>query len=236
MRSIKSKLILLVAIIAIIPLSFAGCGDDWVDYSTYTQDIFISDYTLPENFTIYYGTNDTSTPGGTSTQIRTTKIGNDWYTKSGTDNEYFFKYNYENNYTEYEMIDGTWTEQRTCDFEQMISPVLISRSGYSLCFHFLKNIVTDANSTLSETPVYQGTQNSTTWAAGYSITCEKYYAYSGSESSSYFHQYTTWMHPDYSICLRYLLQIDNYSYYYTAFSFSTSIQSWSDVNITAPQA
>ena len=50
----------------------------------------------------------------------TIKIGNDYYTKDRYGDEVFFKYKAEDEWAQYDMEDGAWSEAGSCDYEEVI--------------------------------------------------------------------------------------------------------------------
>jgi len=128
MRTLKKIIVLLI--LAVSPLLLVACGDNNNNNNEDPQTMFISDYTLPENFVMTLQLSDTSifNPGN-PWYFKTAKIGNDWqiieYDRNLGTNEqvtHFFKYistNQYNHYT-YNYKTSSWVKGSTVNFQEMV--------------------------------------------------------------------------------------------------------------------
>ena len=218
----KLKASLLALILLPSVLLFAGCTVFGIDFggegdgeiTEPTQNIFLSNYVVPENFTITFGSD-------AEHRATTTKVGNDWYTVTYTDDEYFFDYVEDNKYNEYKVVDETWALQGEVNFEEMVSS--LSHDNYQ--YNFYPILIFDDVATLSATDTL--TVGTTTY------TVNRYYK--ELNLSSTFQSDTYYMHQTYTnICLKYTLYVDGFTYNYTATNFSTTVDSFSGAGITIP--
>lgn len=179
-----------------------------------TQHVFLSDFAIPQNFTITFGSD-------AEHLATTTKVGDSWHTKTYTDEEYFYAYQAENSYMEYEKTEGVWTQTEQVNFEEMTSVLRHSNYGYN----FYAILIFDEEATL------QGQENLTINGTTYE-TDQYYKEYN---VSSTFQSDTYYMHPNYeNICLKYVLYVDGFTYNYQATNFADDVQSFAQQNIETP--
>lgn len=231
MKNLKKLMILFLIVPVLITFascSFGGGNSNGNNNGNQNQDR-ISSYTLPQNFKIEFG----YTNGSTQTKATTVKIGNDWYTKTITGPEYFFKYKKSDDGFDYKVYlfnNSQWTFDHYATFEGICKLKTEQQDNqYKFSFFFLFKSGTHdilTNETLNiggvdkaVDKIFRSNVNTDS-----TTSCAEYY-----------------LVPDYSIALKY------YSYtlspdqetrsnqtVYEAFYYSDTITSFESLGISVP--